>query len=70
MADFGALPNVFHLNTPSLDIEISSANLSMWKRVSPSRPSVLSEISELILGVTSHEWTFSILIVTYKFDMY
>lgn len=58
MADLGALPNVLHLNKPNLDIAISSANLSMWKGVSPRRPRILSVISELILGVMSREWTF------------
>lgn len=58
MADFGALQNVFHLNKPNLDIDISSAKLSIWTSVAQSRPSILPVISELILGALSHEWTF------------
>lgn len=58
VADFGALQNGFHLNKPDLDIDISSAKLSIWTSVSQSRPSILPVISELILGAVSHEWTF------------
>ena len=58
MADFGAFQNVFHLNKPNLDIDISSAKLNIWTSVSQSRASTLPVISELILGAPSHEWTF------------
>lgn len=53
MADSGALQHVFRLNKPNLDIEISSAKLSICSSVSQRRPSILPVISELILGAMS-----------------
>lgn len=44
MADSGALQDVFHLDKPNLDIEISFANLSIWRSVSQSRYPVISEL--------------------------
>lgn len=55
---YGALQNVFHLSKPNLDIEISSANLSIWRSVSQSRHNILPVVSELSLGGMPHEWTF------------
>lgn len=70
MADSGALHNVFHLNKPSLDAEISSAKLSICRSVSQSRSSIRPVMPELILGAKPYEWTFYILIITYEFNVY